>query len=60
MKPRRNVDTYVARQSVRTSKRAKRNYHRVITRKTRLKYGHWNTQASSPQTEEIRPPKMTI
>ena len=60
MKARRNVDTYAARQSVRTSKRVKRNYNRAMMRKTKLRYGRWNTQASSPQTEEIRPPKMTI
>ncbi len=60
MATRRNVNTHTIRQSVRISKRAKRNYNRAMMRKTKLRYGRWNTQASSPQTEEIRPPKMTI
>lgn len=60
MKARRNVDTYAVRQSVRTSKRVKRNYNRVIMRKTKLRYGRWNTQTLYPQTEDTRPPKMTI
>lgn len=60
MVTRRNVNTHVIRQSVRTSKRVKRNRNRVMMRKTKLRYGRWNTQTSCPQTEGIRPPKMNI
>lgn len=60
MKTNRHINAHVTRQPMRVSSHSKRNYNRVIMRKTKLKYGHWNTQTLYPQTEEVRPPKMTI
>ena len=58
MATRRNVNAHTIRQSVRISKRAKRNRNRIMMRKTKLMYGRWNTQTSCPQTGGIHPPKM--